>query len=87
MFSNFNVCRFSRDRVVKCSERTVFCLAFHQFFTLVYVEYAIVKFANMNKLVQNKTKLYFQGIKHKMFRAVLMMPCNVYGCIFPWSTI
>ena len=39
---------------------------------LVYVEYAIVKFANMNKLVQDKTKLYFQDIpQHKMFRAVL----------------
>ena len=57
-----DVCRFSRNHVVECSERTVLsclepvCLCWRRFRSISQ------NVANINKLVQDKTKLFIQNI-------------------------
>ena len=60
-------CRFSRDHVVECSERTVFILSSTSLFMLATFRpddgRSISRnVANINKLVQDKIKLFFQNI-------------------------
>ena len=69
-----DVCRFSRDHVVECSERTVLsclepvCLCWRRFgryFSHIWPDdgKSISRnVANINKLVQEKIKLFFQNI-------------------------